>query len=52
MAKKDKECFLFTRITGSSQNGPRRKLHGNTWEDPYSKTATGQKTKIKGQGHI
>ena len=50
--RKTDNAFYLQRISGSSRNGPGEELHGNTWEDPYSKTATGQKTQMKGRDRI
>ena len=47
---KQRVCFIYKRISGGSQNGPGRELHGTIWEDPYSKMATGQKTLNTGWG--
>ena len=48
--RKQRVCFIYKRISGGSQNGPGRELHGTIREDPYSKTATGQKTLNTGRG--
>ena len=48
--RKQRVCFIYKRISGGSRNGPGRELHGTIWEDPYSKTATGQKTLNTGRG--
>ena len=48
--RRQRVCFIYKRISGSSRNGPRRELHGSIWEGPYSKTATGQKTLNTGWG--
>ena len=48
--KKTKSMLYLQRISGGSQNGPGRELHGTIWEGPYSKTATGQKTLNTGWG--
>ena len=48
--RKQRVCFIYKRISGGSRNGPGRELHGTIWEDPYSKTATGQKTLNTGWG--
>ena len=48
--RKQRVCFIYRRISGGSRNGPGRELNGAIWEDPYSKTATGQKTLNTGRG--
>ena len=48
--RRQRVCFIYKRISGGSQNGPRRELHGTIWEGPYSKMATGQKTLNTGRG--
>ena len=48
--RKQRVYFIYKRISGGSQNGPGRELHGTIWEGPYSKMATGQKTLNTGQG--
>ena len=48
--RKQRVCFIYKRISGGSRNGPGRELHGNIWEGPYSKMATGQKTLNTGRG--
>ena len=48
--RKQRVCFIYKRISGGSQNGPGRELHGTIWEDLYSKMATGQKTLNTGWG--
>ena len=48
--RRQRVCFIYKRISGGSQNGPGRELHGTIWKCPYSKTATGQKTLNTGWG--
>ena len=48
--RRQRVWFIYKRISGGSWNGPGRELHETTWEGPYSKTATGQKTLNTGQG--
>ena len=48
--RKQGVSFIYKRISGGSRNGPGRELHRTIWEDPYSKTATGQKTLNTGRG--